>query len=83
MKPVLHPEKKEEGTNLIQRSVSRPIPLDPPSLAQRKLESLSQSERTILSGVVVVDLEIPFTVESEGHAAVLGQSMQHLVFKWR
>lgn len=65
-------------THLVQRGISAPVPPDPPSFAQSLLESLSESQSTVFSRVVIVDVEIPLALQVERHLTVLGERGEHL-----
>jgi len=65
-------------THLIKRSVGKSVTLDALPLSQSLLERRAQGQGAVLGRVVVVDVQVSFTVERERHASVLGQSREHL-----
>jgi len=69
---------RPESIHLIERCVGVSVSLNTLSFSQSLLESRSQCQSAILSGVVIVNVQVSFTFHREGHATVFGERCEHL-----
>src|SRR2546427_12346408 len=64
---------------LIERREGPAETVDPTPLSQRAVERLSQGERTILGGMVIVDLQVPLARELQGEPRVATQGGEEMI----
>ena len=69
---------QRKGTHLVERGKAGAIPPDASPFTERELERLADRERAVLRRVVVVDFQVALALDLERHAAVLGESVEHL-----
>lgn len=67
-----------KGTHLVERGKAGAVPPDASPFTERELERLADRERAVLGRVVVVDFQVALALDLERHAAVLGESVEHL-----
>src|SRR6266566_4402996 len=64
---------------LVQRGVCPTEPVDAPPLPQGPIDRLTQRERAVFGGVVVVDLEVSFARERQVESGVVAQRIEQMV----
>src|SRR5215472_11447774 len=69
---------RDLGLRLIHRQ-HKAVAGKPRFCAQRLAQRISECQRTVLDGVMLVDLEITATAELEGKAPVLGELREHVI----
>lgn len=69
----------DAGKRLVQRGVCMTEPPDALGVAESLLEAAAEHDSHILCRVVVADMEIALAFQFQRPAAVLGQSVEHVV----